>query len=105
MELELLFETGAHQVEDLLWHLDATVELSRTIEDESLKPEETKVFVETAFRDGAIQSSGTAVTRILPPVSRFAPTGGHGEKKKRVLKKLGEFFERFFGLSNQERID
>lgn len=81
------------------------VELSRIIDDESLKPAETKVFVETAFRDGAIQSSGTAVTRILPPVSRFAPTGGHGEKKTRVLKKLGEFFERFFGLSSQKGID
>lgn len=76
------------------------VELSRIIEDESLKPAETKMFVETAFRDGAIQSSGTAVTRILPTVSRFAPTGSHGEKKKRFLKKLWEFFERFFGLSS-----
>ena len=75
------------------------VELSRIIEEENLSAVETSVFVETAFRDGAIQSSGTAVTRILPPVSRFAPTGGHGEKKSRVLKKLGEFFERFFGLS------
>ena len=77
------------------------VELSHIIDDESLKPAETKVFIETAFRDGAIQSSGTAVTRILPPVSRFAPTGGHGEKKSRVLKKLGEYFERFFGLTSQ----
>lgn len=81
------------------------VELFRIIEDESLKPAETKEFVETAFRDGAIQSSGTAVTRILPPVSRFAPTGGHGEKKNRVLKELGEFFERFFGLSSKKGID
>lgn len=81
------------------------IELSQIIEEENLSAVETNVFVEMAFRDGGIQSSGTAVTRILPPVSRFAPTGGHGEKKSRVLKKLGEFFERFFGLSSSGDID
>jgi type I restriction enzyme R subunit len=37
---------------------------------------------------------------VLPPASRFSPEGGHGEKKQRVLGKLGEFFERFFGLGS-----
>ncbi len=39
------------------------------------------------------------MTRILPLVSRFAPTGGHGEKKSRVLKKLGGFFDRLSAVS------
>ncbi|OJZ69944.1 DEAD/DEAH box helicase [Mycobacterium paraffinicum] len=77
-------------------------ELNRIIDEEGLKPEETRKFVETAFRDGAIQSTGTAITKVLPPVSRFAAGGGHGEKKQRVLTKLGAFFERFFGLSSSE---
>ncbi|KUH70725.1 DEAD/DEAH box helicase [Mycolicibacterium novocastrense] len=74
-------------------------ELDRIIAEEGLKPEETRKFVETAFRDGAIQTTGTAITKVLPPVTRFAAGGGHGEKKQRVLTKLGAFFERFFGLS------
>ncbi len=73
-------------------------ELTAIIASEGLHPEETRAFVETAFRDGAIQTTGTAITKVLPPVSRFSPDGGHGEKKQRVLAKLGEFFERFFGL-------
>jgi type I restriction enzyme R subunit len=80
------------------------VELARIIEDEGLRPEETRAFVERAFRDGAIQATGTAITRVLPPVSRFSPDGGHGEKKQRVLARLGEFFDRFFGLGG-ERLD
>lgn len=75
-------------------------ELNAIIEDENLKPEETRAFIETAFRDGEIKTTGTAITRVLPPVSRFAAGGGHGEKKQRVLTKLGVFFERFFGLSS-----
>ncbi len=73
-------------------------ELDAIIERESLRPEETRAFVATAFRDGGIKTTGTAVTKILPPVSRFAADGGHGEKKQRVLGLLSEFFERFFGL-------
>jgi type I restriction enzyme R subunit len=75
-------------------------ELNRIIDEEGLKPEETRKFVETAFRDGGIQTTGTAITKVLPPVTRFAAGGGHGEKKQRVLSKLGAFFERFFGLSS-----
>jgi type I restriction enzyme R subunit len=73
-------------------------ELDKIIHDEGLRGDETREFVERAFRDGAIQSSGTAITRVLPPASRFSADSGHGETKQRVLAKLGEFFDRFFGL-------
>ena len=46
----------------------------------------------------AILTHVTAITRILPPASRFAPGGDHGVKKQRVLDKLAEFFDRYFGL-------
>jgi len=76
-------------------------ELETIIADENLRPDETRVFVETAFRDGQIRTSGTAITKVLPPVSRFSADGGHGEKKQRVIQKLGAFFERFFGLGSR----
>jgi type I restriction enzyme R subunit len=76
-----------------------TAELDAIINDEGLKPEATKAFIEYAFRDGAIPVTGTAVTKILPPVSRFSVDGGHGAKKQRVLDRLKAFFERFFGIS------
>jgi hypothetical protein len=75
-------------------------ELNEIIESENLRPDQTRAFIESAFRDGAIQTTGTAITKVLPPVSRFLAGGGHGEKKQRVLTKLGAFFERFFGLSS-----
>ena len=75
-------------------------ELETIITDENLRPDETRAFVETAFRDGQIRTSGTAITKVLPPASRFSADGGHGEKKQRVVQKLGDFFERFFGLSS-----
>lgn len=74
-------------------------ELERIIAEEDLRPDETREFVDRAFRDGAIQATGVSITKVLPPASRFSADGGHGDKKQRVLAKLGEYFERFFGLS------
>jgi type I restriction enzyme R subunit len=80
-------------------------ELDEIIEAENLRRDETHEFIDAAFRDGAIQTTGTAITKVLPHVARFAAGGGHGEKKQRVLTKLSAFFERFFGLSSTEGSD
>jgi type I restriction enzyme R subunit len=77
-------------------------ELRTIISDEHLKPEPTEEFINNAFCDGALQTSGTAITRILPPTSRFIAGGGHAEKKQRVIDKLTAFFKRFTGLGQRE---
>ena len=74
-------------------------ELDRIITDENLNPDETRAFVENAFRDGGIPTTGTAITKILPPVSRFSKNNHHAAKKQTVLDKLAAFFERYFGLA------
>lgn len=73
-------------------------ELDRIIADEGLNPDETKTFVDNAFRDGGIPATGTAITKILPPVSRFARNNNHSAKKQAVVEKLAAFFERYSGL-------
>lgn len=73
-------------------------ELTKIVEDENLRPGETRAFVDASFREGSLRINGTGITKALPPISRFSAEGGHGEKKQRVLTKLGEFFDRFFGL-------
>jgi len=78
-------------------------ELAAIIAEEGLRDEAAREFVAAAFRSGALQTGGTAITKVLPPVSRFSADGGHGEKKQRVIAKLAAYFERFFGLSTPER--
>lgn len=74
-------------------------ELDRIIVDENLNAEATHNFIDNAFRDGNIPSGGTALIRILPPVSRFSKSNAHATKKQRVFDKLTAFFERYFGLT------
>ena len=72
-------------------------DIETLINEERLKPEETKKFVNNAFRDGVLKTTGTDVDKILPPVSRFG--GGSRDKKKQtVIQKLKSFFEKYYGL-------
>jgi len=73
-------------------------ELDRIILDENLNAAETRAFMDNALRDGAIAATGTAITKILPPISRFSRHSNHSTKKQAVLEKLAAFFERYFGL-------
>ena len=74
-------------------------ELERIIADEKLDHDATYAFVRNAFRDGNVATTGTAITKVLPPVSRFSPTGERTQKRESVLGKLMSFFERFFDIS------
>jgi type I restriction enzyme R subunit len=74
-------------------------ELDKIIAEEGLSAEATREFIDNAFRDGAIPAAGTAITKVLPPVSRFLKGGAHSSMKQTVLDKLVAFFERYSGLA------
>jgi type I restriction enzyme R subunit len=73
-------------------------ELTQIIAEENLKPEQTRSFVDVSLRDGRVRTTGTAITEILPPMSRFAKDAGHGAKKQAVIDRLTAFVERFVDL-------
>ncbi|MBU3679935.1 MAG: type I restriction endonuclease subunit R [Candidatus Kapabacteria bacterium] len=73
-------------------------ELDRIIAEEQLKPEPTHDFMSNAFRGGGIPTSGTSITKILPPVSLFSKDNSRAAKKQSVIDKLTAFFERYSGL-------
>ena len=71
-------------------------ELDSIIQEEGLKPEETRAFINNSFRDGVLKTTGMDIDNILPPMSRFG--GKRAKKKQTVIEKLTEFFERYFDL-------
>ncbi len=74
-------------------------ELNRIIAEENLDKEETYTFVSNAFRDGYVQTSGTGLARILPPVSRFTPSGERSAKRESVIENLMAFLNSFCDIS------
>lgn len=73
-------------------------DLTTIIKEEKLKPEETRKFIDSAFRDGVVRTTGTDIDKILPPMSRFGGGGNRAYKKMTVIEKIQAFFERYIGL-------
>ena len=73
-------------------------DIQELIQEEKLKPEETKKLMENAFSDGVLKTIGTDIDKILPPISRFGGGGSRDKKKQIVINKLKSFFEKYFGL-------
>lgn len=97
------FIAGINEADDIMteWH-DYVVakreeDLENIIKEERLKPEETRKFLENAFRDGEIKTAGTDIDKLMPPVSRFGG-GKRAEKKQGVINMLKTFFEKYFGI-------
>ncbi len=76
-------------------------ELEKIIKEEGLNHDETYIFIENAFRDWGILTSGTWITKILPKMSRFTPDWEYTKKSKNVIDKFTQFFERFFDISKK----
>ncbi|MFA6795520.1 MAG: hypothetical protein WCR50_08520, partial [Proteiniphilum sp.] len=74
-------------------------ELDRIIVEESLNREATYNFVDNAFRDGYVQTTGTALAKVLPPMSRFSAKSERPKKRENVLVKINEFFNKFWDIS------
>jgi type I restriction enzyme R subunit len=74
-------------------------DLAALIAEEKLKEREARKFVNGAFRDGELKTTGTGIDRILPPTSLFDKSfGGRAVKKQTVAEKLIRFFEKYLGL-------
>ncbi len=73
------------------------IDLQKLITDENLKEAETHRFIDMAFRDGYLKTTGIEVDSLLPPISRFL-SGGRIEKKRVILEKMLAFFEKYVGL-------
>ena len=73
-------------------------EIDEVIVEHKLKPEETKEFIENAFRDGVLKTTGTDINKIMPSTSRFGGGGNRTKLKQTIVERLQSFFEKYFGL-------
>lgn len=98
------FISGINEFEDVMEQWPSYIakrreeELVQIIIDEKLKESETRKFIENAFHDGEIKTTGTDIDKLMPPISRFG-RGSRTVKKQGIIDKLKLFFEKFFGVS------
>lgn len=99
------FIAGINDVEDVMneWndyvYHQREADLEQIILEEKLKPQETRIFLENAFREGEVKTVGTDIEKLMPPVSRFGG-GNRAQKKQTIIEKLKAFFEKYFGIGS-----
>lgn len=97
------FISGINDVDDVMaeWsdyvNKNREEEILQIIDEENLKGIETRKFIENAFRDGEIKTTGTEIDKFMPAVSRFGG-GSRAAKKLTVIDKLKSFFEKYYGI-------
>ena len=100
LDMELNLESDI----DEIWHSfvqeQKITEINTIITEEKLKEQETLSLMQNAFNDGFVPTLGTAISSILPPISRFSATGDRSQKQETVIIKLKKFFDRFFNIAN-----
>ena len=98
------FISGINDMDDVMleWKKYVVVQrerdLENIIEQEKLKPNEARKFLENCFREGEVKTTGTDIDKLMPPVSRFGGSGARAKKKKKVIDLLRAFFEKYSGL-------
>ena len=75
-------------------------ELDKIISDENLNSEETYKFIKKSFEQGRVETNGTEISAMLPPMSMFSKDNNRQIKKNTVIDKLMEFFDKFFSITD-----
>ena len=71
-------------------------DIKTLIARENLQPEETRKFLDNAFRSGELKTIGEDIQKIMPPSNPFDIKSS--EKKKGIIDRLKEFFEKYIGI-------
>ena len=77
-------------------------DIETLITDENLNPEETRKFINRSFKRGEVETLGTDIEKVLPPMRRFGGNSEHEEKKVRIIDKIKKFFEKYSGITNTQ---
>lgn len=77
-------------------------EIDSIIHTESLKDAPARKFISECFRNGYVETSGTDIANIMPPMNPFKKAAGREEKKRTVIDKIRTLFEKFYDLIGTE---
>ena len=97
------FIAGINEVEDVVSEWRAYIaeqkekELIAIISSEKLNEQETRKFISDCFANGEVKTTGTDISKMLPPMSRFG-NSNRDKKKERVIDKIMVFFDKFYGI-------
>lgn len=105
IDVTRLSERERHDAIARAWrsHVAAAMEadLMRVVEENRVKPQETRAFMSECFAAGGVSDSGVEVSKIMKPVSRFAKGNPYGRARQAAVDALKAFYEKYRSLTNR----
>ena len=77
-------------------------ELDKIIAEEELDSDKTYKFIQRAFEQGKVETTGTEISSMLPPIPMFSEDNARQIKKNKVIDRLLEFFDKFFTITGNK---
>ena len=65
-----------------------------------MNPKETYSFIQRSFEKGSVETEGTEISAMLPPISMFSKDKARLKKKNKVIEKILNFFDKFFSITS-----
>jgi len=78
-------------------------DLAALIAEEKLEESRTREFIRRALRDGFVKTTGTDLDALLPPIRRFG-SSDRQKRKRTVISKLMQFFDKYFGVHSFQNV-
>ena len=79
-------------------HTKMQEEINDIINTEHLKEAPARKFIHDSFDNGYVQTEGTGIADIMPPLNPFKKNAGREEKKAAILDKIKALFNRFYDI-------
>lgn len=79
-------------------HTKMQEEINDIITTEHLKDAPARKFIHDSFDNGYVQTEGTGIADIMPPLNPFKKNAGREEKKAAILDKIKALFNRFYDI-------
>lgn len=76
--------------------IEKEIKIDKLIDEENLKDEEAKRFIEKSISKGFVEYAGTELDSSLPPISRRQ--GAREQKKQSILEKIKKIVDVFMGI-------
>lgn len=73
-------------------------ELQEIISQFNLKENVTIKYIDDAFKDGELKTTGMHIESLLPPISIFSGNNKHYKTKQKVIERLKEYFDKYLGI-------
>lgn len=75
-------------------------DLAAIVSEEHLKNKETRAFVENAFRNGKVKTTGTDIDQLMPSISRFG-NSNRESRKQHIIDRLKDFLTKYLGVGSK----